>query len=133
MNKNFDEMNRFEKVFDTFEKCNNTLEEDRKLWDGMTKEQIESYWVYGGKDQKMDIKELENKFGSFVKDEKRYYITQEPYVVGDGTFYEANAIDVDGNDYMLRWRTTEEWQSRNISEQEDESEACNWDVFEVIE
>ena len=79
----------------------------------------------------MDIKELENKFGSFVKDEKRYYITQEPYVVGDGTFYEANAIDVDGNDYMLRWRTTEEWQSRNISEQEDESEACNWDVFEV--
>ena len=41
MNKNFDEMNRFEKVFDTFEKCNNTLEEDQKLWDGMTKEQIE--------------------------------------------------------------------------------------------
>ena len=41
MNKNFDEMNGFEKVFDTFEKCNNTLEEDQKLWDGMTKEQIE--------------------------------------------------------------------------------------------
>ena len=36
MNKNFDEMNRFEKVFDTFEKCN-----FRKLWDGMTQEQIE--------------------------------------------------------------------------------------------
>ena len=41
MNKNFDEMNRFEKVFDTFEKCNNTLEVDQKLWDGMTKEQME--------------------------------------------------------------------------------------------
>jgi len=41
MNKNFYEMNRFEKVFDTFEKCNNILDEDRKLWDGMTQKQIE--------------------------------------------------------------------------------------------
>jgi len=39
--KSFDEMNRFEKVFDTFEKCNNILDEDRKLWEGMTQKQIE--------------------------------------------------------------------------------------------
>jgi len=39
--KSFDEMNRFEKVFDTFEKCNNTSDEDQVLWDGMTQEQIE--------------------------------------------------------------------------------------------
>jgi hypothetical protein len=41
MNKNFDEMNRFEKVFDTFEKCNNILDEDQKLWKGMSQKQIE--------------------------------------------------------------------------------------------
>ena len=41
MNKNFDEMNRFEKVFATFEKCNLWSDENRKLWDGMTQEQIE--------------------------------------------------------------------------------------------
>ena len=39
--KSFDDMNKFEKVFDTFEKCNNILDEDRKLWDGMTQKQIE--------------------------------------------------------------------------------------------
>ena len=39
--KSFEEMSRFEKVFDTLEKCNNTLEEDQKLWEGMTKKQIE--------------------------------------------------------------------------------------------
>ena len=39
--KSFEEMNRFEKVFDIFEKCNNILDEDRKLWDGMTQKQIE--------------------------------------------------------------------------------------------
>ena len=38
--KSFDEMNRFEKVFDTFEKCNMWSDEDRSMWKGMSENKI---------------------------------------------------------------------------------------------
>ena len=79
------------------------------------------------------LKSYADKYGTVEKDGKKYYITQNPYVSDDGLYYEARAIDADEYNYLIQWDTTEDWKSRDIADQWDESEACDWGKFEVFE
>lgn len=78
-------------------------------------------------------KAFADKFGTVENGGKTFYITQNPYVSDDGLYYEARAIDADEYDYLIQWDTTEDWKSRDIADQWDESEACDWNVFRVID
>ena len=79
------------------------------------------------------LKSYADKYGTVENGGKTFYITQNPYISDDGTYYEAHAIDADEYDYLIQWDTTEDWKSREIADQWDESEACDWNVFRVID
>ena len=79
------------------------------------------------------LKSYADKYGTVENGGKTFYITQNPYISDDGSYYEALAIDADENEYLIQWDTTEDWRSRDIADQWDESEACDWDKFRVID
>ena len=78
---------------------------------------------------------------------KEYTLQQDAYAENYGTDgevrYLAKANDNDGNEYLIAWKTTEEWNKQqeiynNRNEEseeywkavayiEDEQNACNWD------
>lgn len=79
------------------------------------------------------IRKLEDLYGEFGRDygfyffdDKPYWLTQPAYVIGDGSQYEAQAIDIVGNIYRIIWNVTDEWDEREDFDKEDESEACDW-------
>ena len=78
-------------------------------------------------------KAFADKFGTVEKDRKTFYITQLAYISDDGSYYEALAIDADENEYLIQWDTTEDWKSREIADQWDESEACDWENFRIVD
>ena len=59
--------------------------------------------------------------------EKTLYLQQDPYIAGDWgkeAYYSASAQDDEGNLYEVTWECIH-------PEGEDESQSCNWDVYEV--
>ena len=75
------------------------------------------------------------EYGNYTKDGVKYAIHQNPYpdyvagnsmahVVSGETYYFASGYDREGNSVRLIWEITNK-------ETEDESDACDWDVFEV--
>jgi hypothetical protein len=75
----------------------------------------------------------ERENGLSWQDGKPYWLTQPAYVIGDGRYYEAKAVDIEGNEYLLTWETTVEWDNREDCDKGDESEACDWNVFTAQE
>lgn len=57
---------------------------------------------------------------------KEYALIQDAYVTGalNDPYYEASAIDEQGNEYMVIWEILD---LENFAELEDESNACDWD------
>jgi hypothetical protein len=53
-------------------------------------------------------------------------LLETPYITQGGTptvaYYEAEAVDVEGNSYTVRWDITD-------NDTEEASEACDWDAF----
>lgn len=45
---------------------------------------------------------------------------QDPHITDDGAQYVANALDAEGNEYIITWEVTN-------YETTDESESCDWD------
>ena len=76
--------------------------------------------------------EYERENGLSIQDGKTYWLTQPAYAIGDGTHYEAKAVDLEGNEYLLTWETTEEWDEREDCDKGDESEACDWNALCLI-
>lgn len=78
------------------------------------------------------LKKLENEFGSIIResDELKIYLTQNAYIESNGknTWYQAVAIDKDENEYRVTW---EIYDHIDINQIEDESDACNWDVYTI--
>lgn len=67
------------------------------------------------------FEELNRTNSTIIEVEGREYrTTQDPYINDDGSQYQAHAVDVDNNEYIIVWEVTN-------AETEDESEACNWD------
>jgi len=75
------------------------------------------------------------EYGKYTKDGVEYAIQQNPYfdyvagsstayVVHGETYYFASGYDREGNSVRLIWEITNK-------ETEDESDACDWDVFEA--
>lgn len=61
-------------------------------------------------------------FGTVNHNNITILLTQQPYLHND--WYQAVGIDADENEYMVTWEITN-------SETEDESDACDWTVYEV--
>lgn len=72
------------------------------------------------------------RFGTVVMDDgKLVFMTQQAYLSGsnESPRYEARAVDVDGNDYLVTWIPYDNYQERMA--EDDESACCDWDVFSV--
>jgi hypothetical protein len=70
---------------------------------------------------------LTEQYGEYKDvDGTEYCLTQYPYLDGtnDNPHYTADGYDFAGNPVRLTWEITN-------SETEDESEACDWDVFDA--
>lgn len=85
--------------------------------------------------QEITFDRLVAAYGEYTKDGIEYAIQQNPYadtvaglsnsyVVNGETYYFARGYDREGNPVRLIWEITNR-------DTEDESEACDWDVFEV--
>ena len=61
-----------------------------------------------------------------VHNDKKLYLSQQAYISDDGLTYEASAIDDDENNYKIYWDVT-------CQDADDESDACDWDDFRVVE
>jgi hypothetical protein len=83
----------------------------------------------------MTFESLTAEYGTYTKDGVDYAITQNPYadyvagsstayVVNGETYYFAQGYDRQGNPFRLIWEITNK-------DAEDESDACDWDVFEA--
>ena len=57
-------------------------------------------------------------------------LKEEAYITGsnDDVYYLASATDADGNDYLVRWEIIVD----DVDALDDESDACDWDVYTVI-
>ena len=89
---------------------------------------------------------IKKDYGTVEFEGKTYTLTQDAYAENYGTDgavrYYAAAVDADGNEYLVTWETTEQWDEaqeeyKETSEVngyiEDESNACDWDSpIEVI-
>jgi hypothetical protein len=75
------------------------------------------------------------KYGEITNDGKAYALTQDAYPTGgsfgtddgaryDGNWYEAHAVDEDGNEYTIYW-TRVNWDA-------DSGDACDWDNPDYI-
>ena len=70
---------------------------------------------------------LTKQYGEYKDtDGTEYCLTQQPYIDGtnEAPHYSANGFDRAGNPVRLIWEITNR-------ETEDESEACDWDVFDA--
>jgi hypothetical protein len=47
----------------------------------------------------------------------------------EDAYYTAQAVDLDGNGFTIRWETKDDYSSLN----EDEGDACDWDKFTVLD
>jgi len=80
--------------------------------------------------------ELIKEYGEVEYNGKQIALTQYPWIDNEGingcVVYRAYAIDDDGNQYQVVWELKEDLL---ITDEfpEDESECCNWDVYEVYE
>jgi len=78
--------------------------------------------------QEYDRQTLIDQNGIYQLGDTKLYLTQYPYINQGGTptqvFYQAHAIDDDGNSYMIFWDIINE-------DTEDESEACDWEDYTV--
>ena len=80
--------------------------------------------------------ELIKEYGEVEYNGKQIALTQYPWIDNDGTsghvVYRSYAIDAEGNQYQVVWELKE---GLLITDEfpEDESECCNWDVYEVYE
>jgi hypothetical protein len=88
-----------------------------------------------------------NRFGDVTHKGITIHITQQASADNIGTngnvAYFAHGRDDEGNDYIVRWETTSEWnvmQERHRAEHhgdtpcdcsDDESTACDWEVYTV--
>jgi hypothetical protein len=46
----------------------------------------------------------------------------------EDAYYTAQAVDLDGNRFIIRWETNDDYSPLN----EDEGDACDWDKFTVL-
>ncbi len=69
-----------------------------------------------------------SEHGTIYYDGMELTLTQQPYADNSWVYhtvgYFANAVDVNGNEYEIFWRITNEFA-------EDESDACDWTKFMV--
>ena len=85
-----------------------------------------------------ELKISSNQFGTVTFNGKEFNLTQDAYVVNYGTEgevrYEASAVDTDGNNYLVIWETTEEYnKSQRLHNLEDAFEAGKLDEEEIEE
>lgn len=82
--------------------------------------------------------ELANKIKGETEMEKvtfegiEYTLTQQAYITGthENPYYEASAIDSEGNEVTVTWDIKEHWLNEDGALNgllEDEGEACDWD------
>lgn len=57
-------------------------------------------------------------------------LIQNPYITNSES-YEAHGIDEYGNKYLVTWKIYDCYLGSNAEEINDESEACNWENFEI--
>jgi len=77
--------------------------------------------------QEFDSEKLEREFGTVEFDNKKLYLTQQPYIeLGD--VYRATAIDTENNVYEIEWDIKDDF---DPSTDEDESDACDWNKYTV--
>lgn len=77
----------------------------------------------------MRITYSNNQFGDVtLADGVTISLTQQAYLSGtnEAPIYTARAVDAEGNEYTVTWRPFD-----NFMELEDESDCCDWDVYEV--
>lgn len=69
-------------------------------------------------------------YGTLEYKGKIITLIQQPYLeeVNNCAFYRATAWDDEGNRYDVMWDVLEGWE-----DMEDESDCCDWDIFEVKE
>lgn len=84
------------------------------------------------------------KYGTVEHNGKIITLTQQAFAENFGTngqvAYYAHGVDADGNDYKVIWQTTKEWDEAQAAATpdeyssllDDESNACDWDAYEVI-
>jgi len=80
--------------------------------------------------------ELIKEYGEVEYNGKQIALTQYPWIDNEGingyVVYRSYAIDAEGIQYQVIWELKEDLL---ITDEfpEDESECCNWDVYEVYE
>jgi hypothetical protein len=87
-------------------------------------------------EREMNYKEMEIRNGAVTTDNGiKVYLTQQAEITGtiDDTYYTAYGVDKNGNEYVVEWNTTEEWDNLPDEAQEDQSNACDWDNPRSIE
>lgn len=67
-------------------------------------------------------------YGTVQHNDITITLTQQAYLQSNGNdnWYQAAGIDADDNDYLIKWEITN-------PDAEDESDACDWTQYEVIE
>jgi len=71
---------------------------------------------------------LIQQFGEFEHNGCRLALTQQAFCTNhpENHTYQAHAVDVDGNEYVVLWDCLDGWM-----EMEDESDCCDWSVYTV--
>jgi hypothetical protein len=71
-----------------------------------------------------DYSTAAKKYGTVIFDDVEYALCQHAYISDCGTKYFASAMDADGNDYKVTWRTI----TNDDGElDEDGGNHCDWD------
>lgn len=67
-------------------------------------------------------------YGTVQHNDITITLTQQAYLQSDGNddWYQAVGVDAEGNEYMIKWEIV-------CPDAEDESDACDWTQYEVIE
>jgi hypothetical protein len=77
--------------------------------------------------REFDTEKLEKQFGTVEFDNKKLYLTQQPYIDLNNV-YHATAIDMEDNIYEVEWDIRDDFDPRT---DEDESNACDWNKYAV--
>lgn len=92
----------------------------------------------------MSINYSNNKFGDIIHHGVVIHLTQQAFCDNYGTdgqvAYYAHGQDDAGNDYKVIWQTTAAWDAAQAAATpdeyssllDDESNACDWDSYEVV-
>lgn len=81
-------------------------------------------------------RQIARDFGTAEKDGLELILTQVPYVEIDkeeDPFYTAMATCKDGDEYRVEWPLKDCYRCDSVAfaELQEESDACNWDVYTV--